>query len=72
MGGGATVHISNMSTCIGPEMPVKQMKKDQKWTLGALYDYDAHPGMLDHDGHQSDIMGIALVFIRSKAKRNAL
>ncbi|KAF2402483.1 hypothetical protein EJ06DRAFT_341742 [Trichodelitschia bisporula] len=71
MGGGATVHVSAMSTCIGPLLPVKELKKGQKWTLIADYDYDKHLGILEEDGKQSDIMGIALLFALRSDKRQA-
>jgi hypothetical protein len=71
MGSSAKVHISGMSTCTAPEVPVKQIRAGQQWLLTADYDYDAHPGMLDHEGKQSDIMGIALVFVRRNSQRKA-
>lgn len=67
--GGATVHISGMSRCVGPTMPLKMVKKGQKWTLSAFYDYNKSLGMLEPDGKQSDVMGIAVMFFRRPTKR---
>jgi hypothetical protein len=53
-------------------MPVTQIKKGQNWTLDAVYDYDTHPGMLDYDGKQSDVMGIALMLVRRRTQRAVL
>jgi hypothetical protein len=39
-GGGATEHITAMSTCFGDKLGLNQLKKGQKWQLEAYYDYD--------------------------------
>lgn len=57
----ATVHISKMSICQGSTLNTPMMKAGQSWTLRANYDYNKNKGMLGEDGHQEDIMGIAIM-----------
>ncbi|KAF2403656.1 hypothetical protein EJ06DRAFT_527256 [Trichodelitschia bisporula] len=71
MGGGghhasATEHISHMSICAGPSFLVKTVKKGQAWDLKGYYDYDKYKGMRHEDGAQSNVMGIAIMFVRVK------
>jgi hypothetical protein len=60
--GGATQHISKMSTCVAGSESFKatQVKVGQKWDLTALYDYSKNDGMKHENGKQDNIMGIAL------------
>jgi hypothetical protein len=66
--GAPTKHISDMSTCFGNSLSHSQMKKGQKWTLKAHYDFDQNKGMQHDDGAWDEVMGIEFIFVR---KRNA-
>jgi hypothetical protein len=60
--GGPSPHISNMSLCVTNQSfgGLTEVKAGQKWTLKALYDYNAYPGMVHDEGKQSNVMGKAL------------
>lgn len=61
----ATNHISQMSTCYYDEVAAVGRKLDpsQTWVIDGRYDYDKFEGNLDHDGEQSDIMAIAIMYV---------
>lgn len=60
----ATTHISKMTICGPGKIKSAMMKKGQRWTLSAKYDYGRHKGVLDPDGSQDSIMGIAIMYVR--------
>jgi hypothetical protein len=44
-------HVSVMGTCSSEiSLNVKKMKKGQKWTLSAEYDFEKWQGMMGEDG----------------------
>jgi hypothetical protein len=55
-------HISSMTTCYVPKLPLAQMKRSQEWQITARYDYDKFPGNKEN-GKQSTIMAIALMYV---------
>lgn len=61
----ATDHISKMSTCYYDDVGAIGRKLDpsQSWVIDGRYDYDKFTGNLDHDGEQSDIMAIAIMYV---------
>lgn len=61
----ATEHISKMSTCYYDEVATVGRKLDpsQSWVIDGRYDYDKFTGNLDHEGEQSDIMAIAIMYV---------
>jgi hypothetical protein len=64
---GGIEHISNMSPCIGfVEFNNQPLKSGQKWTLEANYDYNAHRPSMHGNGGFDKLMGIALMYVRSK------
>lgn len=65
-GHGATAHISDMSVCHGAGLPQKETKKGQIWSLKAFYDFDKFKGMANEDGSWDKVMGLALLFVRTK------
>jgi hypothetical protein len=65
-GGGTTVHISQMSTCVGDTMLVNKVTKGQKWQLRADYNYEKNSGNHHGDGKQANVMGIAIMFVKVK------
>jgi len=81
MGGHASgEHIIAMSVCgdsaegngspIGP-LGVKTVSKGQTWGLNAYYDYKAHQGMKNNRGGMDNVMGISIMFVKTKTKRAA-
>jgi hypothetical protein len=63
---GPTKHLSDMSVCHGKSLPYPEMKKGQKWTLKAHYDFDKFQGMKHEDGSLDEVMGIEIMFVRRK------
>jgi len=61
---GAVEHISKMSGCAGPTLPIKTLKKGQKWTIQGNYDYAKHPGMKHDDGSEEAVMAISMVYVK--------
>lgn len=47
-------HISSMDGCKPDEFTVKEMKKDQSWTINGNYDYGVHEGNIEK-GKQMDV-----------------
>jgi hypothetical protein len=62
MTGLAMNHISSMTTCYVPKLPLAQMKRSQEWQITARYDYDKFPGNKEN-GKQQTIMAIALMYV---------
>lgn len=65
-GGTATRHISNMDICYADSLPVKKMFKGQKWEIEAAYDFTENRGVLSPDGEETEVMGIAILFVKQK------
>jgi stress up-regulated protein Nod 19 len=63
---GSLAHISNLQACYGNQIPHKDMKKGQNWVLTANYDFDQRTGMKREDGAWDEVMGIAIMYVRSK------
>jgi hypothetical protein len=60
-------HISSMTACyLDQKLAVQTLSKDQSWYVEGLYDYAQHDGQKDAKGRQSEIMGIALMFVAVK------
>lgn len=57
-------HIVAMSPCFGKTLGIPAIKKGQKWSITATYDYDKYPGMKEN-GKQSNVMAIAMMFVRN-------
>jgi hypothetical protein len=64
--GGGFAHISKMSLCVGDTMKQKKVVKGQFWKLRAAYDYEKNGGNHHTNGKQSNVMGIAIMFVRVK------
>jgi len=62
----AVEHISKMKVCMNESFLLKRLEKGQVWTLKAMYDYNKAKGMLNDSGKQSSIMGIAIMYVRTK------
>jgi hypothetical protein len=63
--GVALKHISSMSSCYVPNIPVTELTKDQSWHVEGQYDYSQHDG--NKDGNkQAEIMAIALMYVAVK------
>jgi len=62
----ATKHISKMTVCMNDTFKLKKLEIGQVWTLKALYDYDKAKGNLNDAGKQNSIMGIAIMYVRTK------
>jgi len=62
---GAVEHISAMSGCAGPQLPVKTLKMGQKWTIQGNYDYAKHPGMKHADGKEEAVMAISMMYVKN-------
>jgi hypothetical protein len=60
--GLAKNHISSMTTCYLPTLPVARLSRDQVWQVNARYDYDQFPGNKEN-GKQSEVMAIALMYV---------
>jgi hypothetical protein len=58
-------HITKMSVCGGPTLPVRKLKKGQNWSIHAYYDYAKHNGMKTAAGAESNIMGIAIMMVKN-------
>jgi hypothetical protein len=58
-------HITAMSGCFDDKLGLKELKKGQKWTLEAFYDYSKHAGMTHGNGKQENVMGIAIMYIKN-------
>jgi hypothetical protein len=67
MDGLATNHISSMTTCYTPNLPITHLKKDQTWQVTARYDYDKFQGNKEK-GKQQELMAIALMYVAIPAK----
>jgi hypothetical protein len=65
---GALTHISELLPCFGSELPKKEVKVGQNWTLTANYNFDKHLGMKYEDGDWDAVMGIGMLFVRVKGK----
>jgi hypothetical protein len=74
-------HIIAMSICadnksgikdipISP-LGIKDLKKGQRWTLRAYYDYAKYSGMKNNFGGQSTVMGISIMYAKTAVKRQA-
>jgi hypothetical protein len=75
-------HIIAMSICaenkagvkdipISP-LAIKDLKKGQSWVLRAYYDYAKYPGMKKGGtDQQSTVMGISIMYAKTKVKRVA-
>jgi hypothetical protein len=65
--GGASSHISSMSTCIKSirsGLPISKLDASQVWTIDGYYNYDAHAGDKHGDtGKQDTVMSIALMYV---------
>jgi len=55
----AVDHISSMADC---KFEVKEMNKNQSWTVDGKYDFDKAAGNIEN-GKQSNVMSIALVLL---------
>ncbi|KAK1060674.1 hypothetical protein LTR74_011689 [Friedmanniomyces endolithicus] len=55
------IHISNISTCLGPQDGV--VSPGDVWTITAFYDPARHDLMLNINGSAADIMGIAIIYV---------
>jgi hypothetical protein len=64
-GHAAAKHITAMSGCPGDKLPIKQLKKGQKWVLTGYYDYDKYAGMKHDNGRQENVMAISIMFIKN-------
>jgi hypothetical protein len=75
-------HIMAMTICSEksneakglPYVPwgIRQVKKGQSWVLRASYDYNRYAGMKKgNTNSMSSVMGIAIMFVKTAAKRNA-
>jgi hypothetical protein len=62
----ATHHVSKMSLCVGDKFTDKKLVKGQKWRLRVEYDYAKDKGMTHTNGKQSNVMGIAIMYVRVK------
>ncbi|KAK3079560.1 hypothetical protein LTS18_004554, partial [Coniosporium uncinatum] len=62
---GAVEHISAMSGCAGPQLPIKTLKMGQKWTIQGNYDYTKHPGMKHADGKEEAVMAISMMYVKN-------
>jgi hypothetical protein len=62
MDGVAKNHISSMTTCYTPNIPITHLKKDQVWTITAKYDYNKFQGNKEN-GKQQELMAIALMYV---------
>jgi hypothetical protein len=60
--GLAKNHISSMTACYIPKLPITRLSKDQSWQVVAHYDYDKFAGNKEN-GKQSEIMAIALMYV---------
>ncbi|TLD20160.1 Diphthamide biosynthesis protein 2 [Venturia nashicola] len=56
----AVDHISSVEKCQVSQ--VKEMKKDQSWTIRGRYDYNARSGNIE-EGKQGSVMAIAIALI---------
>lgn len=53
-------HISKISPCGQSKgLDVKEIKKGQKLTLAANYDFEKWPGMKEPDGSWDQVMGLS-------------
>jgi hypothetical protein len=59
----AVLHISSVDRC--RINAVKEMTKDQSWTVRGRYDYDARPGNIE-EGKQGNVMAISIVLVAVK------
>jgi hypothetical protein len=64
--GGPSVHLSDMKICAGNNLPNAEMKKGSVWRLQADYDFDKNKGDTHGDGSLDSVMGIQLVYVRTK------
>lgn len=64
--GSAKKHISSQTTCDPAKMKTRQMKKGQKWEITANYDFDKFAPMLNENGEMEPVMGLALMYVRTK------
>jgi hypothetical protein len=74
-------HIIAMSICAEnkgqvkdiPLSPlgIKELKKGQSWVLKACYDYTKFPAMKSQRGTPSTVMGISIMYAKTKNKRAA-
>jgi hypothetical protein len=62
MTGLAMNHISSMTACYVPKLPITHLKRSQEWQITARYDYNKFAGNKDK-GKQSTIMAIALMYV---------
>lgn len=73
-------HIIAMSVCgeavegngspIGP-LNVRTVTKGQSWGLNAYYDYKQRQGMKNNRGGMDNVMGISIMFVKTKNKRGS-
>jgi len=53
-------------------LDIKNLKKGQKWVLRATYDYNKNMGMKQGNTQRmSNVMGIAIMFVKTSVKRKA-
>lgn len=67
-GHGVTPHISDINTCHGKSFSAPKVTKGQKWALQANYDMAKYKGMAHEDGSLEAVMGINIMFVRTKGK----
>jgi hypothetical protein len=60
----ATEHISDMTACVNGKMGVSKLVKGQTWKLRAEYDYAKNKGSVHENGKQSNVMGIAIMWVK--------
>lgn len=65
----AVKHVSKMSLCVGDKFLDKKLVKGQKWRLRVEYDYAKDKGMTHTNGKQSNVMGIAIMYVRIPNKK---
>jgi Stress up-regulated Nod 19 len=62
----ATEHISDMTSCVNEKMGITKLVKGQTWKLKAEYDYVKNKGNVHENGKQSNVMGIAIMWVKVK------
>ncbi|KAE9978386.1 hypothetical protein EG328_001467 [Venturia inaequalis] len=62
-------HISRISPCGQSKgLEVKEIKKGQKLTLSANYDFGKWPGMKEPDGSWDQVMGLTVMYVKKPVK----
>ncbi|TID14430.1 DNA repair and recombination protein [Venturia nashicola] len=69
MAGMTMKHISKITPCGQSKgLDVREIKKGQKLTLAANYDFEKWPGMKEPDGSWDQVMGLTVMYVKKPVK----